>query len=203
MTPVFFPLAVSMFALGAVHAFGPDHLAAMTVLAGSAPTSGRVARISLQFALGHASLLLFAAIIAFGLGSVPSAASMRVAEIVGGLTLIAVGAATVHRSLLHVREHGMAPRAGWVGSLLAASGTRSLVMAVPAAATGNVVEASLLTVAFGLGVVAGMLGFGLMLGYGHQRLGASPRWRQSASLGSGILAVCVGLYWTFAQLATN
>ena len=197
-----------MFALGLTHALGPDHLAAITVLAGPTPSAKQVLRTSLHFAGGHAALLVGCALASVLFGFFPSEGAMKIAETLGGVLLMALGGVMLHTTLQHQHEgihgepmpHTKNGRSGLLGAFLASSGARSFLLAISAAAAAHEARASLLfAFAFGLGVVVGMLGFGFILGWSRARLLTSSRTQYYAGLATALISVGLGFYWAVGE----
>jgi hypothetical protein len=88
----------------------------------------------------------------------------------------------------------------FLGGILAASGTRSFLLAIPAAASTHSIAGSLtIAGAFGIGVVLGMCAFGLLWGWGKQTYFTSPRAQFAANLSTASLTMLLGLYWSVAE----
>ena len=201
-----------LFALGMVHALGPDHLAAITTLAGPHPTRRRIVSVSGRFALGHTGVLLAASLLATLAGFLPSEGFIRIAETVGGLLLVALGALMLHSvwahgHLLHepAHQHGEqdsnAVHHPWLwGGLLATSGTRSLILAIPAAAAAHSWWAPVLFAgAFGLGIISAMVVYGLLLGWGKERFITGARAEFVTGVAVSAITMIVGFYWALAE----
>lgn len=193
--------AAAMFALGFTHAFGPDHLAAIAALAGRDASRARVVAVSMRFAAGHSFVLLACALVSLAAGLLPDENTMRFAETAGGLALIGIGAASLHAVVAHRQPHEHTHGLGtsFIGGILAVSGVRSFVLALPAVAEPGAGVA--LVSAFGAGVVSGMALFGFALGLGGERLIRSPRLQFAAGLFTALLSVGMGLFWVAHQWA--
>jgi nickel/cobalt transporter (NicO) family protein len=194
--------AWGMFALGLAHAFGPDHLAAIATLSGNTPSRTRVLLTSFRFALGHSALLVVVGAAALLLNLLPSEGAIRIAESIGGIALIALGAAMLHALAQKDQEtlerHGH--KSFFVGGLLAASGTRSFLLAVPATASAHEIWGALLVAtSFGAGVTLGMCAFGFLWGWGKQSVLSSPRTHRWANAATAMLTIALGLYWSVAE----
>lgn len=193
--------AAAMMALGFTHAFGPDHLAAIAALAGRDAARTRVIGVSLRFALGHSAVLLACALLALAAGVIPDERTMKLAETAGGLALIGVGAASLHALFAHGQphQHGHGLGTSFIGGILAVSGVRGFVLALPAVAAQG--AGLILVAAFGLGVVSGMVLFGFALGLGGERWLGSPRLQFASGLLTALLSVGLGLFWVAHQWA--
>lgn len=97
---------VTALLLGSVHAFEPDHLAAVTSFAVQRPNPRAAMRFGFQWALGHGTSILIAGILLIFLGvRIPVPATDMLDRVVGG-ALIILGAWTIYATrLLHVHEH--------------------------------------------------------------------------------------------------
>ncbi len=208
---------LTLFALGALHGAGPDHLAAMGALSGGRAYGLRVA---FRFALGHLVVLAPAAVLLEPLLSRIPPGFERWAEILGGGLLVAVGLGTLaaslgvhfhrhvhpdgtqHRHLHHHQhEHGHPHRgglhlAGAVGALLALSSMRVVGAAVISVSGPSVLAALAGVAAFGLGIVASMSLAGAVLAAVPRRYPAAGPWMHR---GLASVAVGVGLYWSVAN----
>ena len=196
-----------MFGLGFAHAFGPDHLAAITALARPGSSFARILHISVRFGAGHALLLFLFASLSLLFGYLPSEGAMRVAETVGGLFLMVLGAWVLHDTFRARSRHpdagargGQGTRsAGIWGSLFAISGTRSLLLAVGAATVAHDLAVALFFVAaFGLGIFAGMAAFGVLLAWGGKKFLSKEGMRRPAGFTTAGLSFGLGLYWAVA-----
>lgn len=194
--------SASLFALGALHALGADHLAAITMLGGERPSPLRLLTTSLRFAFAHSALLVFCSGLFYVVRVLPSEGAIRMAETVGGVALMIVAALMLHRLFRHGRHphHGGSPMPTWfLGSLMAASGTRSLLLAIPATLAAHSLAASLLlAAAFGAGVIAAMSLFGFAFGWVHENW-ISDRFHRRAAISNASISFCLGLYWAIGQ----
>lgn len=97
---------VTALVLGSVHAFEPDHLAAVTSFAVRKPEPRAAMRFGFQWALGHGtSILLAGALLIFVGVRIPLSAADMMDRVVGA-ALMALGVWTVYATrLMHVHEH--------------------------------------------------------------------------------------------------
>ena len=169
-------LSAYAFGLGFLHGLGPDHLmaiAALSVAGGGQLAVGRPHpfRVAVEFALGHALLLLVGATAVIVLGWQIPVLVEQAGEVVGGVLLIALGVLTFvvargSRLYGHSHEHGDPPHTHWhlhfgrptrhgasghshvpgvLGAVFAVSGLRALTMMAPFETTAEAtVGASLL-----------------------------------------------------------
>lgn len=113
----------------------------------------------------------------------------------------APGAALSFRADAHAAQshpHGH-PKSAWaVGALFAFSGIRNAAMALPVALNGHLLGAALGLGSFGLGVVASMVGYGILFSRGRdfaQRRGLTDR---SLRVGLGVISTAFGVFWMAA-----
>lgn len=210
-------LSVS-FAMGLVHAFDADHVVAVSSLAGRRQrTSGFL--YALQWALGHGGVLLLIAFAALCLRAQLPDYVPHTAEKLVGLILIFSGLSifwSLHRQRAGIRlhrhgdvvhahlaaaeqpvNHDHAPML--VGVVHGLAGSAPALALIPATLYQPVLGLGYILI-FSAGVLAGMLTFGLLLGYGQRHLLAlNPRlWDHGrAILGAG--ATVLGLIWLGAH----
>ncbi|MFZ5470056.1 MAG: hypothetical protein ACOZIN_11530 [Myxococcota bacterium] len=210
MSTAFLPFLLGL-GQGLLHAVGPDHCAAMVTL-GTVGEHRRRAALStaVRFAVGHAVVLggVSGLCLIAGLGL--SEAFERWAEVFGGVVLVglAVSALLFPGALRHGHPHlgghgddHVHPRVPMAaGALMAFSGARSLLLAVPPLVVGGSLSLSAWSYlpGFALGILVGMGTLGLLLAEGLHRLGAgTSRWiHRGAALGSAAL----GVFWIAVRL---
>lgn len=199
---VLFPLLLGL-GQGLLHAAGPDHCAAVVLLGSSGKGRRQAFGTALKFALGHVLMLggLSAFCILAGVGL--SAGFERWAEVLGGLVLIGLGLGALLMPGIflhghpHVGGHGAAHEhsrlALGAGALLAISGVRSLLFALPPLMVGGSRGLAALGYlpGFALGLFAGMGVLGLVLqaftGLAGER--GSHWFHRAAAVGSAALGV--------------
>ncbi|MFL5348330.1 MAG: hypothetical protein ACJ8AT_26340 [Hyalangium sp.] len=213
MSPTFFAFAVGL-GQGLLHAVGPDHCAAMATLNTLGEGRRRAAmRTALRFACGHAAVLGGVATVCLLAGVGLSEAFERWAEVFGGGVLIAlaVTALLFPNSLRHGHPHlpghtedphshaheGVSTAAG---ALMAVSGVRSLLLALPPLLMGGSMSLGAWSYlpGFALGILLGMGAVGLLFAEGMSRLGSRlALWvHRAVAVGSGAL----GLFWIGSRL---
>jgi len=207
-------------ALGALHAFGPDHLAAVSVFVSRRPSWRRAAGLGAGWALGHSAtiLLLGGAVVLAGLRLPEPVAPL--AERAVGAVLIVLGGIAVARALrlhAHWHEHDGAPH--WhvhshrrsrahdhshaalvgVGMLHGVAGSGALVVAVPAALPTSRAHSVAFLAAFGVGTVIAMCLFsgaaGLLFSSAMRR---SAQLHRTAVAAAGLASAVVGTWWLVA-----
>jgi sulfite exporter TauE/SafE len=212
--PLLIPTAL---ALGALHAFGPDHIAAVSVFVSRRPSWRRAFGLGARWGLGHSITVVI-------VGGVLAVAGLRLperfaplAERVVGITLIVIGIFAVARALRvhgHWHEHGdvrhwhlHSHRTGeghehdhgallGIGMLHGLAGTGALVVALPVAVASSAASALTFLVAFGIGTIVAMALFSAAAGW---VLGAttraSARLHRGAIVLAGSASVAVGVWW--------
>jgi hypothetical protein len=224
----FLALAGSAITLGFVHGLGADHLMAIAVLSvdgrGNRRAGSDVLATAVRFASGHALLLGAGAGLAVLFGWVLPVAFESGAERLGGVLLIALGAAGlwnvaegrayghVHadrrgQARWHFHVHGRASQAAdahrssglatFIGAVFAVSGLRMLMMLAPFGdAAGALALPALfaLIVLFGLGILFSMSLFGVVLARVFS-LGLVDRLGRTAALVVALASMALGAYW--------
>ncbi|GEN07009.1 hypothetical protein SAMN05443572_104367 [Myxococcus fulvus] len=198
---------------GLLHAVGPDHCAAVATL-GTLNGNRRKAAIitAFRFALGHAAMLGGIAAVCLLAGVGLSETFERWAEIFGGAVLVALAVTALlfpnsldhghphlpgHAKEPHQHVHTVSTAAG---ALMAVSGVRSLLLALPPLLVGGSMSLAAWTYlpGFALGILIGMGAVGLLFAEGLTRLNARiTAWVQrGVALASGAL----GLFWIGSRL---
>ncbi|KFE68866.1 hypothetical protein [Hyalangium minutum] len=213
MSPVFFAFAVGL-GQGLLHAVGPDHCAAMATLNTLGTGRRRAALLTaLRFAFGHAAVLGTVAAVCLLAGVGLSEAFERWAEVFGGgvLVALAVTALLFPNSLRHghphLPGHTVEPHhhvhekvSTAAGALMAVSGVRSLLLALPPLLMGGSMSLGAWSYlpGFALGILLGMGAVGLIFAEGMSRLGAGlATWvHRAIAVGSGAL----GMFWIGSRL---
>jgi hypothetical protein len=195
---------------GLLHGLGPDHCAAMATL-GTLGERNRSATFStaLRFALGHAAMLGLLAGFCLVAGVGLSAAFERWAEVLGAVVLLGLAVTALlfpgalRHGHPHLPGHGDDHRHARVstaaGALMAISGVRSLLAALPPLLAGGrfSLDAWTYLPGFALGVLVGMSAVGLLFAETISRTSdAFARWiDRGVALFSGGLAI----FWIVAR----
>lgn len=209
------PLALTCLlgiAHGLAHAVGPDHCAAMATLTGPGGKGRRhlAFQTALRFALGHAVVLGVLAGVCLAAGVGLSQTFTEWAEIFGGAVLLGVALtalffpSALHHGHPHLpghdHNHRHARVSGAAGALMAVSGVRALLLALPPLLVGggfNLAAWAYLP-SFAVGILIGMGAVGLLLSEGlgllTDRLG---RWVER---GAYLASAAVGAVWIVARL---
>jgi hypothetical protein len=199
---------------GLLHAVGPDHCAAMATLGTLGPARRRNAfLVALRFAIGHAAVLAGVATVCLVAGVGLSETFERWAEILGGAVLVALAVTAFlfpntlrhghphlpgHTQEPHSHVHGRVSTAA--GALMAVSGVRSLLLALPPLLVGGSLATSGWTYlpGFAFGILVGMGAVGLVFAEGLERLGTAvaDRLQRLVAIGSAAL----GVFWIATRL---
>nr|AYM53650.1 hypothetical protein [Archangium violaceum] len=213
MSPLFFAFLFGL-GQGLLHAVGPDHCAAMATLGTLGPSRRRATfLIALRFAIGHAAVLGGIATFCLLAGVGLSETFERWAEIFGGAVLVALAVTAFlfpnvlrhghphlpgHTHEPHSHMHDQVSTAA--GALMAVSGVRSLLLALPPLLVGGSMQSSGWTYlpGFALGILVGMGAVGLLFAEGLSRMGTSVAERLQR-LVAGASAV-LGMFWIVSRL---
>jgi len=197
---------------GLAHAVGPDHCAAMLTLTGAGGEGRRRRALgtAVRFALGHALLLAVIAAVCLLAGVGLSETFTHRAEIFGGAVLVAVAVAalvlpsTMRHGHPHLPGHETGHRharvSGAAGALMAVSGVRGLLLALPPLLVGGGYSLAAWTYlpSFALGILIGMGAVGMLLAEGLGALtGRLGLWVERAA---HLAAAAVGVVWIVVRL---
>ena len=213
MSPLFLALLFGL-GQGLLHAVGPDHCAAMATL-GTLGTNRRRTTflVALRFAIGHAAVLGGVATFCLLAGVGLSETFERWAEMFGGAVLVALAVtAFLFPNVLrhghpHLPGHTQEPHSHMhervstaAGALMAVSGVRSLLLALPPLLVGGSLQSSGWTYlpGFALGILLGMGAVGLLFAEGLARMGAGLAERLQRFVAAGSAAL--GLFWIVTRL---
>lgn len=207
---------------GVRHAFEPDHLAAVSTLSAEQRSFRAALGVGLSWGLGHAGALLVfgGALSLFEVHLAPAAASaleLLVAAVIAGLGVRAVmkawregregplalhahgGHEHVHAARgehLHLGSLTLATRPLLVGALHGLAGSGALVTLVLLELHG-VGERLLYLSLFGLGSAVSMGALTALAGLPLSKLNKA---RRGVLAASGVLSICVGVFWAAAAL---
>jgi hypothetical protein len=222
----FLMLASSALMLGVVHGLGADHLMAIAALAVDAPgrPRGRVMQTAVGFAVGHTLVLGAGVAAALSLGLVLPAAFAVGAERLGGLSLIALGLAGawgivsgrtyghlhpdgagrtrwhVHLAVTARHPHGHSRMPTLLGAVFAMSSLRALMLLEPFGTSAHGLAwpvVLLLVMLFGVGILASMSLFGVLLAR-MLSLGTVETLGRVAAGVVAIASILLGVYWSAA-----
>ena len=215
MSPLANLLATALV-LGALHSFGPDHLAAVSVFVSRRPSWRRAAGLGARWGMGHsASILLVGGLVVLSGLRLPERFA-PLAERLVGVVLIALGASALWRAWkLHAHAHTHEGGTHWhlhshakseahdhghgvlfgIGMLHGLAGTGVLVALLPSFASTRA-GGILFLVVFGLGTICSMALFGATAGHMLSlTTRASVRLERGAIGLAGAASVLVGIWW--------
>ncbi|HEX8439186.1 hypothetical protein [Archangium sp.] len=213
MSPLFIAFLFGL-GQGLLHAVGPDHCAAMATLGTLGPARRRATLlVALRFAVGHAAVLGGVATFCLLAGVGLSETFERWAEVFGGMVLVALAVtAFLFPNVLrhghpHLPGHTQEPHSHMhdrvstaAGALMAVSGVRALLLALPPLLVGGSLQSSGWTYlpGFALGILVGMGAVGLLFAEGLARMstGLAERFQRGVAAGSAAL----GLFWIVTRL---
>ncbi len=217
-------MSLSALSLGFLHGLGGDHLMAIAALAvrRSGGSSAGVIRTAVGFACGHAVVLGIGAVAAVALGVVVPVVVSDGAETVGGALLVALGAlglwslasgrtyGHIHAdgtrpSRWHLHFGGSHPAGGHaaspvptaLGAIFAVSSLRALMLLQPfgdGAQALGLPALLFLILLFGLGILASMSVFGLLLARVLSIRTVERSGRTAAAL-VAVGSIALGVYW--------
>ena len=220
-------LMLNAMLLGLQHAFEPDHVAAVSVLAterrSRRATLARVAWRSSQWALGHgATLMLLSAAANVFRSSLPAQLSALVELWVIGPMMIGLGLMALRRAAIAHGRRGEpeatpgsdardgtgatgslpASRSFGVGMLHGAAGTGgALAVALGLAADGPAMALAILALE-AIGVLLAMTVYALLLVFATRRLaGRSHALLQGVTVTVGVASIVVGVWWLASGFA--
>lgn len=211
----------TLFGLGLYHGVGPDHCLAIGALAARGGMRSAL-WVSVRFGFAHSLVLGLCAVLATLLGVAVPARWESALEVIGGLSLFALGIWSVFsaRALVpHLHEHphthdGIASHrhspseahthehngslASLAGAVFSLSGVRGLLLLLPFVMRQRPGLAALGVSAFGLGVVCSMIAFGWVT----QRVAsATARIERGLRMSVGVASMVLGSYWVFDHLS--
>jgi sulfite exporter TauE/SafE len=213
-------LLTTALLLGAVHSLAPDHVAAIGVFVSRRPEWRRALAIGARWGVGHSLVIVIAgaALVLTG-WRFPEPVAAWVERVVG-VTLVVIGLTALMRALrVHGHRHEHDGVAHWhvhshrrseshdhthhaalgMGMLHGLAGTGALVIALPLAATESASMALSYLLAFGVGTIVAMAGFGVIASWAVRSAGqGSPRLMRIAASIPAIASVVVGVWWVIA-----
>ncbi len=213
-------LLLTALALGAVHSFAPDHLAAVSVFVSRRPSWRGSMSLGAHWGLGHSlTVLIVGGILALSGLRMPERFSLSAERIVG-MVLIVIGIGAVRRVWGAERGAWSIPRSLGlstphaphptpvhqehsallgIGMLHGLAGTGALVVTLPALVSASRAQALLYLAFFGVGTVLSMALFGAAAGHALRAASAwSVRALRFAAALAGVVSVIVGAWWVVA-----
>jgi ABC-type nickel/cobalt efflux system permease component RcnA len=223
MTAIWLVLATALL-MGALHAFDPDHLAAVTAFITRRPSRHAALGFALRWGLGHSATLIVVAMACALFRLAITADIEAAAEAAVGLTLIGVGLwvlAGLWRGSLRLEPHAHEghrhthlhrPGHGterhhhavfWIGALHGLAGSAGLLVIVPIALMESPLGVLAYVITFSFGVTAAMMLYALAAGglLGRIADGPSARWYPWLAGTAGCFSLGLGVIWIARLLA--
>jgi nickel/cobalt exporter len=218
-----FAALLTLFGQGILHGLGPDHCLAIGALSAAGGGMRQAAGVSLRFGVGHTVVLASGAVVAAVTGLAIPARWESGLEVVGGVSLLALGCWTVlsKRALLphahgafsshthgaegHTHDHEGAVIPSWAGGRFQAlagavfglSGVRALLLLLPLMARERTASLVLGVALFGAGVVLSMFA----VGWFAQRAAATARrWERGLRVPVGVASMLCGAWWVVSHV---
>ncbi len=201
-------LYASAFLLGSTHAFGPDHVAAVTMFALRRPGPRGALEFGVRWAAGHGLVVFVVGAVLALVGARLPASAAALAEVAVGLTLVVMGVwALVRARGLARHVHAFDPVAASgttrhapaaIGMLHGLAGNGAVIALVPIAAAGATAHAFGFLVTFAAGTTLAMAAYAAVAGVVLQRsmMPSERAARRIARLAGGI-TILIGLAWVF------
>ena len=206
--------------MGARHALDPDHLAAVSVLAGDAPGARRGALLGAMWGLGHAIALLGTGLVLAALASDLPPALCDAFELVVAVMLVVLGGRAVRRAFrdgdrgpsmlhahrgvahlhprmgahVHVAKRALALRPLIVGLIHGLAGSGALTALVLARMPSTPLRLAYIAL-FGVGSVVGMSALSGLAGWPLARLARRPSASRLLFGTVGAATAVMGLAW--------
>jgi sulfite exporter TauE/SafE len=216
-TALLIPTAI---ALGALHSFAPDHLAAVSVFVSRKPSWRNALGLGARWGMGHSlTVVVVGGMLALSGLQLPERFETT-AERAVGIVLVLLGVFAISRAQkLHGHWHEHEGTRHWhlhshrssdahghdhgalmgIGMLHGLAGTGALVVALPVAIAGSRAGALIFLAAFGLGTILSMSLFSAAAGW---LLSATTTLSRNVHRGAivlaGLLSVGVGVWWMVA-----
>ncbi len=201
-TPLFSILLLG-FAAGVVHAFDPDHLAAVSGMSGR--DKGRHSlRFALHWGLGHGLAVIAVASLVLLAGSAIPFKFSAFAEAMVGWMLIGIGGLSFYHLWRQHQSHdskkGVLSSAVLIGVIHGSAGSAPLLAVIPAAGLANPSLGMFHVLLFNLGLIVAMAALGFALRGGFSRLSRGHQWLQHAVQSvSAVFAIGFGFFLLLSQ----
>jgi hypothetical protein len=201
--------AVLGFLLGLRHAFDPDHVIAVSTIVARHRSPWIASWIGASWGIGHGAMILAIGALVIGLRIAIPEAFARTAEIGIGLLLVGLGVANLFAA--YGTTAGAAAERNGAGSLLGPTLARSALVGLAHGLAGSAAVALLAIAAmpgpaaallylavFGVGSVAGMVAFSLVVGGPLARFAHAAGHRRFVLAASGLASLSFGSYLLYA-----
>lgn len=210
-------LVPTALALGALHSFAPDHLAAVSVFVSRRPSWRNALRLGARWGVGHSlTVVVVGGTLALSGLHLPAYVA-PLAERLVGVTLIALGLFAIARALRihghwhdhdgtrhwHLHSHLKGPQHEHdhgalmgIGMLHGLAGTGALVVMLPVTVASSRVGALTFLIAFGIGTICSMALFSAAAGWVlSTTTRASDRLHRAVVVLAGLGSAGVGAWW--------
>lgn len=213
---ILLPFATA-FLIGSLHAFEPDHMAAVTSFAVRRPRRAAAVGFGLRWAVGHGGVILVAGAILLLLGVQVSGDAGHWLERLVGAALIALGAWNIasaramhaHRHThgdgtehLHLHSHALSEehRHGHtvtaIGALHGLAGTAPVLALLAVTRLETPAQGIAYLILFAAGTIAGMVTYALFAGWLAERVaGRSAAFARCLAVGAGAVTMGIGAVW--------
>ena len=188
------------FVLGLRHAFDPDHVIAVSAIVARHRSAWSASWIGACWGIGHGATILAIGFLVIALQVAIPEGFARGMEIGVGVLLVLLGIvnllAATPASALPKRDaplRASLARSSAVGLAHGLAGSAPVALLAMAAMHTQAAALAYLLV-FGLGTIAGMVAFSLVLGAPFARLGASAGLSRWVTAGTGMLSLLFGAY---------
>jgi hypothetical protein len=189
------------FVLGLRHAFDPDHVIAVSAIAARHRSPWTASWVGVSWGVGHSATVLLSGALLIALRVAVPGGLARSLELGVGILLVVLGVVNLIAAAESAPDGHGPPDAD--GTPLRTSLTRSGLVGLAHGLAGSGAVALLATAAmptvFGLGSIAGMVAFSLVLGAPFAALGEVGRWRRPLTAGTGLLSLGFGA-WLVLQV---
>ena len=195
------PLALATaLALGVLHAFNADHLAAVTSFIARRPSPLTATGFALRWGLGHAASLFAVGMAATLFGFAMSPGLKTASELVVGATLIGLGLRSMRGAQ---RDQARTRSVFWVGVIHGVAGSAGILVIIPIALFNSPWSVLAYIAIFSLGITATMAFYALSVGgvLSKVQSGAGAAWYPWLAGAAGTCTVLLGLAWISLTLS--
>lgn len=203
--------------LGTLHAFDPDHLAAVTAFSSKHPDPRKAAQFGIAWGFGHSITLIVFGLAAVAFRFVIPPLLESVADGIVGALLVAIGIWVVvgilrnkkvhihthmHDGVEHAHFHSHAVEVHHrhkhsmfvVGAAHGLAGTASVLVLIPLALGQSLFTAAAFLALFGVGTTVAMGFFAYLLG-SLSRLAHVKSILPILQSAAGLASICIGILW--------
>ncbi len=210
--------------LGTLHAFDPDHIAAVTAFSSKHPNPRKAVHFGIAWGFGHSATLIVCGLAAVVFRFVIPPSLESVAEgIIGGL-LVAIGtwvlAGILRKKKVHIHKHthdGIEHAhfhshavenhhrhrhsMFMVGAAHGLAGTASVLILIPLTLSQSLLAAAAFLILFGVGTTLAMGVFAYLLGSLSQ-FASMQRVLPTLQSTAGLASICIGILWISNSIFT-